>query len=91
MNGRRRRVMLTGVLAYKALLRTAAKPHRLSHPRESGSAETLDIDTFMVFLRLRHLRLAHDFARWMKTLKGMAAFIKGLEISSGSLLISAYI
>jgi hypothetical protein len=81
--------MFTGVLSYKALLRTAAKPHRLSHPRESGSAETLDIDKFMILSEISHLRLTHNFARWMKMLEGMVAF-KVLEISSESLLLSAY-
>lgn len=65
--------MLTGVLSYKALLRTTAKPHRLSHPRESGSAETLDIHIFEL-LKLCHLRLVYDFARWMDMLKEMVAF-----------------
>lgn len=62
--------MLTGVLSYKALLRTAAKPHRLSHPRESGSAEMLDIQIFELS-KLCHLRLVYGFARWMDMLKGL--------------------
>lgn len=66
--------MLTGVLSYKALLRTAAKPHRLSHPRESGSAETSGIDESFELLKLCHLRLGYDFARWMNILKGMVGF-----------------